>query len=93
MKFLRSSSAADAGADKNSSADCVVGCTTDDYLNNEVDPLLQTTNEMSGGDGYFDKVDFVKLIGEGLLDLMENLNVTAAAACKIIGFIMDILRV
>ena len=68
MKFFKSSSAESAGADNNSSEDGVVGCTTttDDDLN-EVDPLLDTTNQMSDDvdDGYFDKVYFVKLIGKG----------------------------
>ena len=44
-------------------------------------------------DDYFDKFDFVKLTGEGLLDLRENFNVTAAATCKISEFIIDILRI
>ena len=49
MKFFKSSAAADAGADNNCSEDGVVGCstTTDDSLNDEVDPLLDTTNQMS----------------------------------------------
>ena len=78
--------------DNNCSEDGVVGCTTtnDDNLNDEVDPLLDTTNHQMSDDvddGYFDKVDFVKLIGEGLLDLRENFNVTTAATCKISEFI------
>ena len=40
---------------------------TDDDLNDEVDPILDATNQISDDveDGYFDKVNFVKLIGEG----------------------------
>ena len=98
MKFFKSSSAEDACANNDSSEDEVVGCTTttDDNLNDEVDPLLDTTNHQMSDDvddGYFDKVDFVKLIGEGLLDLRENFNVTTAATCKISEFIIDILRI
>ena len=44
-------------------------------------------------DGFFDKVDFVKLIGERLLDLKENFYVTTAATCKISEFVIDILRI
>ena len=93
----KSWSAEDAGADNNSSEDGVVVCTTttDDNLNDEVDPLLDNTNQMSddADDGFFDKVDFVKLIGERLLDLKENFYVTTAATCKISEFVIDILRI
>ena len=93
----KSWSAEDAGADNNSSEDGVVVCTTttDDNLNDEVDPLLDNTNQMSddADDGFFDKVDLVKLIGEGLLDLKENFYVTSAATCKISEFVTDILRI
>ena len=97
MKFFKSSSAEDAGADNDSSEDSVVGCTTttDDDLKDEADHLLDVTNQISEDvdDGYFDKVDFVKLIGKGLLDFRENFNVTTAATCKVSEFIMDILRI
>ena len=60
MKFFKSWSAEDAGADNNSFEDGVVGCTTTTYdnLNDEVDSLLDTINQMSGdaNDGYFHKV-------------------------------------
>ena len=95
MKFFKSSSAEDAGADNDSFEGGVVGCTTttNDDLIDEVDPLLDATNQISDNvdDGYFEKVDFVKLIGERLLDLRENFNVTTAATCKISEFIMHIL--
>ena len=57
--------------------------------------LLDATNQISDNvdDGYFEKADFVKLIGEGLLDLRENFNVTTAATCQISEFIMHILRI
>ena len=44
-----------------------------------------TNHQMSDdvGDGYFDKVDFVKLIREG----------ATAATCKISEFIIDIFRI
>ena len=94
-EIFQSSSAEDAGADNDDSEGGVVGCTTttDDDLNDETDPLLDATNQISDNadDGYFEKVDFVKPIGEGLLDLRENFNVTAAT-CKISEFIMHILR-
>ena len=93
MKFFKSSSDKDAGAENNSSEDGVAGYTTADDLINEVDPLLDTTNEISGDDGQFDKANFVKLIGEALLDLRRNFNVIAAATSKTSEFIMDILRV
>ena len=93
MKFFKSSSVADACADNNSSEDGVISYTTDDDLNNKVHGLLDTTNEMSGDDGYFDKVDFVKLIREGLLYLRENLNVTTYATRTISKLFMDILIV
>ena len=51
MKFFKSSSDKDAGSENNSSEDGVAGYTTADDLNNEVDPLLDTTNEISGDDG------------------------------------------
>ena len=87
MKFPKLSFAEDARADNNNSEDGVVGCTTtiDDDLNDEVDTLLDTTNQMSDDAdyGYFQKADFIKLIGEGLLDLRENFNVTTVATYKI----------
>ena len=91
--FFKQSSVTDAGADNNCSEDGAVSCTIDDAKNNEVDRLLDTTNELSGDDGYFDKVNFVKLTQEGLLDLRENLNVTTYATFTISEFIIDILRV
>ena len=70
MQFFKSSSAEDGGADNDSSEDRVVGCTTttDDDLKDEADRLLDVTNQISEDvdDGYFDKVDFVKLIGKWL---------------------------
>ena len=65
MNFFKLSSATDAYADNSSSEDGVISCTIDDNLNKEVDHLLDTTNEMSVDDGYFDKVDFVKMIRKG----------------------------
>ena len=97
MKFFKLLSAEDEGADNDSSEDGVVGCTTttDDDLNDEADLLLDPINQVSEDvdDVYFDKVDVVKLRGEGPLDLMENFNVTTAATCKVSEFIMDILRI
>ena len=97
MKFFKLLSAEDEGADNDSSEDGVVGCTTttDDDLNDEADLLLDPINQVSEDvdDVYFDKVDVVKLRGEGPLDLRENFNVTTAATCKVSEFIMDILRI
>ena len=86
MKFFKSWSVEGAGADNNSSEDGVVGCTTttDDNLNDEFHPLLDTTNQSSDVRWcwwwLFDKVDFVKLIREG----------ATTATCKISEFIIDI---
>ena len=68
---------------------------------NDVSDLNETESIESSAEGYledaagysFDNIDFNKLIGEKLLDLRENFNVTTAATCKISEFLMDVIQI
>ena len=68
---------------------------------NDVSKLNETDSIESSAEGFledaadysFDNIDFNKLIGEKLLDLRENFNVTAAATCKTSEFLMDIVQI
>ena len=61
---------------------------------NDVSNLNETDSTESSTEGFiedtadysFDNIDFSKLIGEKLLDLRENFNITTAATCKISEF-------
>ena len=61
---------------------------------NDVSNLNETDSTESSAEGFiedtadysFDNIDFSKLIGEKLLDLRENFNITTAATCKISEF-------
>ena len=78
----------------------------DDYeeitnSDSDVSNLNETDSIESSAEGFledaadysFDNIGFNKLIGEKLLDLMENYNVTTAASCKISEFLMDIIQI
>ena len=78
----------------------------DDYeeitnSDSDVSDLNETDSIESSAEGFledaadysFDNIGFNKLIGEKLLDLMENYKVTTATSCKISEFLMDIIQI
>ena len=63
------------------------------FGNNDVSPILDIIGENSIDKLVENNTEFNKSIGERLLDLRENVNVTTAATYKISGFLMDILQI